>query len=443
MRRTALVSSLLLAFALLLASCDFLENGAPNASGTGTPPLPTPADTPVAAADVSTPAPDIAASPPALTFTLWTVPEISPSTEVPGGAVLLEQLNAFDVTHPDLRLFVELKAESGQGGVLSYLRTGRGVAPGVLPDVVLLPADLLPAAATDGLIYALDDLSLDSEMLDDLLPAARGLVTLGDSVYAYPLALTDLGHIAYDGNSITSTIPMTWQGFSSLANGSFVFPAAGVDGATMVLQLYLDNGGTLTDASGAPRLEVGPLTEALRELAGAVDTGYVLPTSAEITTLAESWQVFQAGASATVQTNADQYLAQRNLGISAGFAPVPGSTGSLSPLTGAWVLAVTTADPARQAIAAELIGWLGSATNMGEWTRQSGRVPARRTAFEAWPADDPYANFLRLQVELAEPFPPAATSAILSALSQAAAAVIQDTSSPAAAAQAAAATIQP
>lgn len=433
----------LLALLALLAACGLLGNEGGDVEATNTPELPTPADTPAVNAEDPTPAPEETVNPESLTFTLWTVPEVSPRTEIPGGAVLLDQLNAFDSSHPDLSLYVELKTDSGQGGMLSYLRTGRGVAPGILPDVIILPADQLAGAVADGLVVSLEGLQLAPEMFEDLFPAGQELVTLGETTYAYPLALTEFGHIAYDGNAVTETIPADWDSFIDLENGRLVFPAAGSDGAKLALQFYLAEGGTLTDVSGAPQLEVEPLTTALEVIADAVNNGFVLPASGEITTLAETWQLFQTGSATIAQTEAEQFLGQRALGFNASFAPIPGPTDYFAPLAGAWVIAMTTPDPARQAIVAELISWLSSPANMGAWSLESGHVPARRSAFDVWPADDPYADFLRLQSELAEPFPEAANVAIMSALTEAVTAVVRRTSTPTAAAQAAAASLQP
>lgn len=442
MRRSFTLALLSLAVVLSLAACDLSSDSTSQQDMTVIPELPTPADTPVSALPPASPAPDVIASPPAITFTLWIAPEISPGTEIPGGSVLLDQLAAFDNSHPDIRFNVNLKSETGQGGMLSYLRTGRGVAPRILPDVMLMPADVLPEAAADGLVQPIDELPLDDEMFADLYPAARSLSQFGGNTYGYPLALIELGHIAYNGSAITRTIPLTWPAFTEIEGGSFVFPAAGVDGAKLALQFYLEHGGDLVDENGAPQLEVEPLTMALRQLGTAAESGFIIPASGTVTTLAESWQLYQAGSASSVQTHTDQFLAQRNLGISASFAPIPGVFDAFVPQVGAWVLVVTTSDPTQQAIAAELVSWLGSAANMGEWSRQSGHVPARRTAFEAWPADDPYANFLRQQAERAQPFPAEATSAILTALANAVSSVVRGESTPAVAAQTASAALR-
>ncbi len=442
MRRNGMLLFVAVVALLLLTACDLSTGSAGQPTVTVTTEIPTPADTPVIPAPAATPAPNITASPPALTFTLWMAPEIAPGSDSPGVSVLLDQLDAFDNSHPDLRFSVDIKSDTGQGGMLSYLRTGRGVAPRILPDVMLMPADSLPEAASEGLVQPIDELPLDDEMFTDLYPAARSLSRVGESTYGYPLVMTELGHIAYNGNAITRTIPLTWPAFTEIENGSFIFPGAGVDGARLALQFYLENGGKLVDANGAPQLEVEPLTLALRQLGAASESEYIVPASGTITTLAESWQLFQAGGATAAQTNADQFLSQRNLGESASFAPIPGVFNTFAPQVGAWVLVVTTSDPARQAIAAELVSWLGSAANTGEWSRQGGHVPARRTAFEAWPVDDPYANFLRQQAERAEPFPAEATTSIMTALADAVSAVVRGESTPADAAQTASAALR-
>lgn len=435
---------LLLALALVLGACAFSGED-DNAASTPTVELPTPANTPARPVN-GEPFRETTSTQPLITFTVWTVPDISPRTEVPGGSALLEQLEAFDASHPDLELFVELKNVSGQGGMLSYLRTGRTIAPSILPDMLLLPSNQLNTAARESLIYPLDNLPIDDEHFDDLYPAARQLVTIDGSIYGYPIALTNLHHLAYHSTAITETIPSTWNAFIDLnhtAPSGFIFPAAGPAGGTLLLQFYLAHGGRLADDSGAARLDLDPLTAALSDLARAGSNGFLSTLSTDTNALAESWQLFQDGAAGSTLTDVEQYLNQRSLLQDSAFAPLPGPTTPFSPTVTAWAWAITTPDPARQALAAELISWLGSAANQGEWSAQSRRLPARRTALEAWPADDPYTAFINGLAESAQPYPAQASGTILSALNAAAVAVIESGMTPQQAAQEAIDAINP
>lgn len=425
---------LLLTF--LLGACDLLPQTSETPAVTETAPIPTPADTPVIESTPATP-PPIAPIQTTITLTVWTTPDIAPRTELPGGAALLDQFTAYDQSHPDVNLFIELKTISDQGGSLSYLRTGRSVAPGVLPDVVLLPTSHLATATEEQLIYPVDGM-LPADMFDDLYPAAREMVTTNERIVAYPFALTGLKHLVYDPNVITDTLPSTWGELTARgAEDTLIYPAAGPVGAELTLQLYLAAGGSLGAQSGQPPLQVEPLATALNYLNQATAANFVDTQSGSTVTLEQAWAAFLGGNPNLVETSAGVYLRQRAEGTSGDFAfvPLPGSDGTLDPLVTGWAWTVATSDPVRQALAAELIQWLASPQNLGEWSRQSRVLPARPSAFESWPEGDDYVPFVQRQLELARPVPAGANSALLQALSKATADVILQLNTPEDAAQ--------
>lgn len=375
------------------------------------------------------------------TLNVWLISEVNPSAETPGGTILAEQLTAFETNHPDIQLNVEVKASSGQGSSLSYLRTGRSVAPSILPDLVALPASQLSAAAGEQLIYPLDSL-IPAEAVADLYPVATQLATVGDQLYGYPFALSNLTHLAYNTGAITSTLPLTWDEFAALEDITFAFPGAGQPGAELALQLYLASGGQLANESGQPMLQVEPLTAALSYLNRGRDAGLLPIQNSNLTSLADTWQVFNSGEASSTQTIANQYFQQRFTGLDSGYAPIPGTDQPLSPLLNGWVWAISTPDPIHQATAAELLNWLSAGPNMGDWSQSANRLPARRTAFEQWPEDDPYTGFLQGQLEESSPFPASANSAVMNALSTAVFEVLSLTRSPQLAAEAAVASLQ-
>ena len=438
------LSLLMLVLTFLLGACNLLQRGEETPEATATAPIPTPADTPVLENPPSTPEP-IAPVQTTITLTVWTTSDIAPRTDLPGGAAMLEQFNAYDQSHPDVNLFVELKTVSDQGGSLSYLRTGRSVAPNILPDVVLLPTNNLTAAVAQELIFPLNDL-LPQAMMNDLYPAAREMAIVDESIYGYPIALSGLEHIVYNRNVITDTLPATWSELTVRGEeNSLIYPAAGPAGAELTLQLYLEAGGSLTTEGGQPLLEVEPLATALNQLNQSVAANFVDPQSGSTVTLDQAWQAYVGGRSDLVQTSASVYLRQQAEGASGDFAftPLPGPDGPLEPLVVGWAWTITSPDPVRQALAAELVQWLASPQNMGEWSRQSRLLPARPGGFETWPTDDPYVLFLQRQLEVAQPFPARANSAMMQALSKATADVVLQLATPEAAAEEAVTAISP
>jgi ABC-type glycerol-3-phosphate transport system substrate-binding protein len=144
-----------------------------------------------------------------------------------------------------------------------------------------------------------------------------------------------------------------------------------------------------------------------------------------------------------IQTEYSHYLNNRINLPDTRYGPVPGIDGPLPPLVKGWAWAISTPDPARQAVAAELLSWLVSGPNLGEWSLSGLILPARQAAFEDWAVNDAYFAFLQSELERAQPFPNAASGTIISALSTAVFDVISSTKSPQIAAEDAAEAVNP
>jgi multiple sugar transport system substrate-binding protein len=439
MRHYAALTFLLLTF---LTGCSIFDRERTPAAATATPALePTPEVQPTLVGEPPAPAP--APSPTGvITLTVWTSVDVSPRPETPGGLILQEQLAAFEAQHPGVRLQLQQKSVAGPGDILSYLRTGRQVAPTILPDLILLPTDQLPGAVSERLIYPVGHL-LPLELLEELFPVADALVRIEDTVQAYPFAITNLQHVAYNRSVITDTVPSTWDTLLESEAARLVFPAAGGDGAELALQFYLAVGGTLTNEANQSHLEEEPLRQALSQLGRARAAGIIVPESDNVATLTEAWQLFQTGQATIVHTRAGLFLREQALGQNHGYAPIPGPAGPLRPLVRGWTWALTTSDPARQALAAELITWLADSANLGSWSAQSHTLPARRTAFDYWPQDEDYIRFIQEQLEAAAPYPLPATGTLLTALGNAVFDVVTLAASPQVAAEQAAAEVRP
>jgi hypothetical protein len=385
---------------------------------TATVTIPTPGNTPTPEGTVQAQATEEVGPPPLVTLNIWFVDEVFPENDTPDGTILAEQLAAFDTGHLNLTLNIENKTPSGQGGTLSYLRTGRGVAPSALPDLIVLPTELLVTAASEDLIYSLDEL-ITTEMKEDLFPAASSLSQAGGQVFGYPFALSNLTHMANRDDTFGELAPATWDELLDADDATFIFPGGGSPGAELALQFYLASGGTLMDDAGQPILEVEPLTAALGHFTRGRIRGLVPLQSSNMTTFDQSWEAYQNGSANTVQTDSEQFLVERGAGPESGFAGLPGIEEPLVPLIKGWAYAISTPDPARQALTAELLGWLTEGANLGEWSLAAMTLPSRRSAFEQWPQEDEYTSYLQEELERAEAFPDSANNTIIAALSEA------------------------
>ena len=425
---------------LLLSACGLLPTGSEEAY----PALATPTATLEATPE---PQPQIEFAIPITTtesiqtLTIWLPPEIAARTES-GTVMLEEQLIAIQANYPDLILRVEPKAATGKGGILDYLRTGRNVAPTILPDLVALPVEQLPAAADDSLIYPLDTV-LDPALIEDLYPSAQAFAGPKEQIIGYPFVLTNLPHIAFNTTIITGTLPSTWSELITDETNKLVIAADGRPGATLALQFYLDAGGTVTNEAGQPNLDIEPLTFALAQLHEASVNGFIIPQSSSLKTYVDSWQLYQSGAASLTTLTSGQYLSSRSEEINPGISAHPGIDGHLTPLVDGWAWAISTPDPVKQALAAEFLAALVAEENLSQWSYQSQLLPARKSALALWPSEDVYTRLAQQEIERARPLPVSANSNLMTAISNAVFDVVSQTKSPSEAAAEAVNALQP
>lgn len=433
-------------FGVLLAGCGLLGDRSGGQEGSP-PPVPTAELTPPPAAtelppvtiDFTQPLSATTSPTPQLPLPLriWLPPDIAVRTNE-GAEVLVSQLETFSGRYPDLEIIVEQKAASGQGGILNYLRTGHDVAPAILPDLIALPVELLPEAAAQELIIPLNPY-LSPAMMDALFPAAAEMGMVNEQRFGYPFALTNLTHLVYNRNVISGTVPLQWSDFVTGTENTLVFPVQGRLSAYLGLQFYLATGGRLLNEAGQPDLQVEALTEALTQLSQG--RGGLAP-SIGIDTQDVAWQLYEAGGIGSIWLTAEHFLGQPFVSQSNGYAAAPGPEESLVPFTSGWVWLISTPDPAKRGLAAELLAFLVEPENLGQWSSASNIPPARRDALASWSRDLTYRNFLSGQLEVAQPFPISSNSQLMDVLGDAVLEVLTTSTSPQAIAEEAIATLR-
>ena len=432
---------LLVVFLLWLAACDLLgANGTVNNT-----PVPATATADANVVPVLSGTPDasvpITSTENNLTVTIWLPPEIMNRTEA-GYAVLEQQWLAFRSARPDVTLTIEQKAVQGQGGILNYLRAGRNVAPAALPDLIALPTNQLATAANEELIYPIGDW-LDSQVVDNLYPAAKRLGQVDDELIGYPFAVMNLPHLVYHSELSTARLPSTWAEMVTNVEGKFVFPGAGEAGVTLVLQFYLASGGTLVNEAGQPALQAEPLVNALSQFSLAQSNEFLVLADNTIMTGDDAWQLFQGDSSLLALTMAEQFLTLRSAEFEPIYAPVPGLEAPLVPLLDGWAWVLSTTDPTRRTLALELLASLIANDSLGEWSYASNILPSHQEAFDSWPAGDGYSQFVQAELERADAFPIGVNSDMLLVFQNALLNVISLGMSPQAAAEQAMTGLQP
>jgi ABC-type glycerol-3-phosphate transport system substrate-binding protein len=208
-------------------------------------------------------------------------------------------------------------------------------------------------------------------------------------------------------------------------------PADSRDGALLGLQFYLAEGGRVMDEAGQSILEPEPLARALANIGLRKDN---LLQSHQLKTLDEAWQYHQLGLSDFMWTRVEYWLglqaADPRLVTGHAYSAVPGVSGPLPPLTTSWVWAITTGDPARQALAGELITSLTSVENMAAWSGSSQMLPARRGAMALLAGQNPYYQFAGEESERALAMPISETSRVMDVLGDAVFQVLTTDTSP-------------
>ena len=411
------VATIVFLLALLLSACDLLTETGP------TVPIPEPTatldQTMVTQAAPNVPNTDFPTTPveQSTVLRLWIPPAIAARTEA-GEAVLAEQLLAYETERPDVTLVLEQKRASGPGGILSYLRTGRDIAPSVMPDLVAIPTDLLPTMAAENLIVPLDQ-RVDNASVDVLFPPAQALGRPDTTFLGYPFALTGLPHLAYNSNVLTGTLPLTWDRLIENQDHLYVLAADGLDGALLALEFYIEAGGQLETEAGQPALQLEPLTVALQQIQNGRDLEFFAPQDSSFNTTDQAWQSFLSGGGNIAQTTSDHFLGQTVAGMPIAYTVIPGIDSPLTPLVTGWAWAITTADPIKQEEAAQLIQNLTAAANLAAWSRDSNILPARRDALASWPEQEPYTAFVRQELERAQPLAISSSGKIVTVLGDA------------------------
>ena len=368
----------------------------------------TPVSAPAATADADTtaaalPEPTPGALPQtSINLTLWTVEAVSPRAEGGVGEAFLKCIRAFESRYPNVSVSVELKNESGKGGVADYLRTAGQVAPSVLPDVVVLETTELELATRAGALVALDA-RVAPALINDLLPGARAAGTVDGQLVGMPFE-ADVEHIVFNTNMMAQA-PLTWTDILS-AHTVYRFPAKGRNGLVndSFLIQYFALGGKLLDDEGAPFLDEQALGSALDYYRQTATAGVVPPDVLEAGSVEDLWSDYAMAKTGIVHVSARRFLRDRGLLHSSRYADIPTRDGKPLTISRGRALAITARDPAQQAVAASLVEWILEPGNAALWHEATASVPTRYATFQRM-GTDAYWEFLQRQMEVAVPAP--------------------------------------
>jgi ABC-type glycerol-3-phosphate transport system substrate-binding protein len=340
-----------------------------------------------------------------ITLTFWTVEPVSSLASGEPGNIFQNSLRIFERNNPDIRVNTLVKKASGKGGVLDFLRMAREVAPSILPDVVVIAASDLDQAYSDKLIQPLDG-RLDRSIVQDLLPAARRMGAVDDTLAGVPLGI-ELEHTVYNTRIFTTT-PILWTNVLS-RNVRYLFPAKGVSGLIndATLAQYFSAGGQFLNDQGKLRVDERALREVLDFYQRARESGTITPVILGAETVEELWPFYLEGQAGVAQISVRQYLTDRELLSASEFAPVLVRDQTDTPVSviHGWLLVLVTADVRRQDAALRLIESFLSTSNNANWNRANKSIPTRDTSYQQLADTDPYWLFLTDQLNAARPAP--------------------------------------
>jgi ABC-type glycerol-3-phosphate transport system substrate-binding protein len=372
-----------------------------------------------AAQAVPTPEPGAAAP-----LTLW-VPAPLMLAQLQGETgrdVLEAQLAVFRLANPERTIVLRVKAYAGPGGgeiggLLGTLRSAAEVAPGALPDVVLLhTADLADAAHT-GLLQPIP--IGGAAPVGDSFAAATALGIVDGALFGVPALIDPLYVTVRLGGP-----PLPPARLAELpdAQAGFAFAAGAPGGLSDVLYLQY------RDASGSPapgesgvspwptdalptrpaspialvdfRLDSDGLRALFRFYETAVEAGVFNPSPAAWAGYSDYAAALAEGELSGVVT-ASQYLRMTaETGERFVYGPVPTLSGQPVTVVEGWVWALVTRDAARQAEAVRLLSFLRDAERQAEFARAVGYLPAGRAALDT-AYDAGYAAFTARLMERA------------------------------------------
>ena len=329
---------------------------------------------------------------------VWT-PEFFQPRELSSIPVLENVYEEFRRNHPTVHLDLQTKAETGESSLFTYLRYAQGIAPAILPDVVLLNTEQLWQAAELGLIQPIswDQITHNT----DFFQFARTAVNYQGQTIGVPYA-ADILHLVYHTEQIKQA-PTTWQ--EVIASGSTYIMAAGkrdYPNESLLLQ-YVGAGGQLSEDGTVSNPEA--LTALFTLMAQAKAAGVLSDGLLDLESFDESWSTFLANEASFADTSARLVLTQREVSDNLGFAQIPTINGTSITLAQTWAFAIITPDPEQQQLALEFIEQLLEPAVHSAWSRTTLQLPTQITAYAAWLDASPYAEFLQRQLDVAVTIP--------------------------------------
>jgi len=312
-----------------------------------------------------------------VTLRIWVPPEFDPAGDSPAGAIFQSRLDEFATRKPNVDIEVRSKNVDGYGGILDTLATASAAAPLALPDLVALPRHALETAAEIGVLYPYDGLTT---VLDDpdWYDYARQLSHWQNATFGIPFA-GDVLVMAYRPEIVPEP-PVDWAASLTITS-TLSFPAADIN-AIYTLAQYQSLGAPFVGENEQPFLDVVHLTNVFSYYQQASMSELMPFWLTQFETDAQSWEAYGDSQADMAITWASRYLQTALADTSA--HPIPTHDGAAFTLADGWAWALTTNNPDKQLLTAQLAEFLTTSEYLASWTAAAGLVPPRPSATAAW-----------------------------------------------------------
>ncbi len=318
---------------------------------------------------------------------IWAPDYWMPSDDTPAGQVLNSAITQFEQANADIKVEVLTKAESGESGMLNYLRSAQRVAPAVLPDVVFLDTQDLWRLVELGMVQPLTDTVALSP--GRFYPFAYSAVGIGDELYGVPYA-SDIIHAASLGSS-ERMMPASWAELNE-DERRYLFPATGADGAMSLLLQYIGVGGE--SIGGELSVDDDSLRRLFEFYAAGVAAGVIPAGVANLATMEAVWSSMDANSTDLADTTAGYLLSQSESTDGILYAPAPTEKGTPVSVSRTWAFVILATDPAQRADVLELVKILLEPDVHGQWSQFANLLPTTPVAAATWNVNQPYYSFI-------------------------------------------------
>lgn len=340
-----------------------------------------PSQTPTFESTVIQPSPVSTAQPGIVTLKVWLPPQFDPAAGTPAAELFKARIDEFSKRRPGVRVEIRIKALSGVGGLLDSLTTASAAAPLAMPDLVILPREVMEAAALKGLLHPMDGLT---EIMDeqDWYEYSRQLARVQNSIFGLPFA-GDALILLYRPQDVAAP-PASWSETLEMQT-TLVFPAADPQ-ALFTLALYKAKGGQVLDADGRPFLDADILSSVLSFYRDAEQTGVMPYWISQYLSDDQAWESFLDKRADLLVTWSSRYLEEQMSDVAV--APIPSPEGENFTLASGWVWALASPHIENHALSIELAEFFFSSSFMASWTEAFGLLPTRPSALDAWVNQD-------------------------------------------------------